>query len=297
MISTTESNTYFSTSKTIEQDKPIFIGGLQRSGTSLVRAILGSHPTLAIYKSDLPLWTKFYKHKKDLDLNNLDVTKQLLDEIVSDRKTLKIIGLTFNTEEILETLKDEPNITFGILFKHLLKQYAKLIGRPRWGLKTPHNEFWTDDIFAAYPDAKMIHLIRDPRDVAVSVESRGWDKPLEKTCKKWQQSAQLAKINKEKYAGAYIVVRYEDLVRDPESIIKQVCQVVELDYTPDMLKMDAQLGWRGSNSHFEDLGYEHEGISEKAIARYKEYLSPTDQEFIEDYLKDEMIQWQYFRFV
>jgi hypothetical protein len=293
MTLTTQANTNSPTSETVEQDKPIFIGGLQRSGTSLMRAILGSHPSLAIYKSDLPLWTKFYKHNKDLDLNNLDARKQLLDQIVSDRKSLKIIGLTFNAEEILETLNDEPNVTFGVLFQHLLRQYAKLIGRPRWGLKTPHNEFWGDAIFAAYPDAKMIHLIRDPRDVAVSVESRGWDKPLEKTCRKWQKSAQLAKINAQKYAGSYMVVRYEDLVRDPESIIQQVCQVVELDYTPDLLKMDAQLGWRGSNSHFDDLGYEHEGISDHAIGRYKEHLSPTDKEFIENNLKDEMIQWQY----
>jgi hypothetical protein len=282
-----------STVEIIKQDKPIFIGGLQRSGTSLMRAILGSHPTLAIYKSDLPLWTKYYKHYRDLDLNDPDLRMQLLDEIISDRKSLKIIGLTFNAQEILASLQHEPDVTFGILFQHLLKQYAKLIGRPRWGLKTPHNEFWTDEIFAAYPDAKMIHLIRDPRDVAVSVESRGWDKPLEKTCLKWQKSAQLGKINQEKSANSYLVVRYEDLVLNPEYITQKVCDLVELDYTPDLLKMDAQLGWRGSNSHFEDLGYEHEGISEKAIGRYSEHLSLADKEFIEDCLKEDMIQWQY----
>lgn len=72
-----------------------------------------------------------------------------------------------------------------------------------------------------------------------------------------------------------------------------MCEIVQLDYTPDLLKMDGQLGWRGSNSHFDDLGYEHEGISQQAIGRYAEHLSPTDKTFIEDYLKDEMIQWQY----
>jgi hypothetical protein len=293
MTLSTQDTPNSSTVEIIEQDKPIFIGGLQRSGTSLMRAILGSHPTLAIYKSDLPLWTKFYKQYKDSNLNDLDFRVRLLDEIVSDRKSLKIIGLTFNSQEILDSLQNESHVTFGILFQHLLRQYAKLIGRPRWGLKTPHNEFWTDEIFAAYPDAKMIHIIRDPRDVAVSVDSRGWDKPLEKTCRKWQQSAQLGKINSEKYADSYMVVRYEDLVRNPESTTQKVCDFVKLDYTPDLLKMDAQLGWRGSNSHFEDLGYEHDGISEKAIGRYVEYLDSTDRVLIEDFLKEEMIQWQY----
>ncbi|HBL10559.1 MAG TPA: hypothetical protein DD379_03955, partial [Cyanobacteria bacterium UBA11162] len=70
----------------MNQDKPIFIGGLHRSGTSLMRAIIGSHPTVAIYQTDLPLWRKFYNRYKDLDLNDPNIREQLIEKIFSDRK-------------------------------------------------------------------------------------------------------------------------------------------------------------------------------------------------------------------
>ena len=233
------------------QNKPILIGGLHRSGTSLTRAIIGSHPTLAIYKSDLPLWTKLYDRYKDKNLNQVSIRNQLVEEIVTHRKAPRGIKIKFNKEKILEALNQENYITCGLVFHHVLRLYAQGLGRPRWGLKTPYNEFWADDIFTSYPNAKMIHVLRDPRDVAASINSRGWNITLERTCKEWQKSAQLAQVNQQKYSGSYLAIRYEDLVGNPETIIRQVCEIVELEYTPELLKMEGQLGWKGSNSYFE----------------------------------------------
>ena len=139
----------------------------------------------------------------------------------------------------------------------------------------------------------MIHVLRDPRDVAASINSRGWNITLERTCKEWQKSAQLAQVNQQKYSGSYLAIRYEDLVDNPETIIRQVCEIVELKYTPELLKMEGQLGWKGSNSYFEDIGYKKQGISNLAMNRYCEHLQDSEIEFIEDQLRKEMIDWQY----
>ena len=275
------------------QHKPVLIGGLHRSGTSLTRAIIGSHPTLAIYKSDLPLWTKLYDRYKDKNLNKVKLRKQLVDEIVTHRKAPRSIKIKFNAGEILEALNQEEYVTCGIVFHHVLRLYAQRLGRPRWGLKTPYNEFWTDAIFASYPHAKMIHVLRDPRDVAASIKSRDWNITLERTCNEWQKSAQLAQLNQQKYSGSYLAIRYEDLVDNPETIVRQICEVIELEYTPELLKMEGQLGWRGSNSYFEDIGYKKQGISDLALGRYSEHLQDFEIQFIEEKLEKEMTDWQY----
>ena len=276
----------------MNQDKPIFIGGLHRSGTSLMRAIIGSHPTVAIYQTDLPLWRKFYNRYKDLDLNDANIREQLIEKIFSDRK-LEEAEVKLARDTILASLNAEKHITCGLVFEHILRQYAKQIGRPRWGLKTPYNEFFADAIFAAYPTAKMIHLLRDPRDVAVSIKSRGWDLTITQQAIDWKESVKLAQQNQQNYTGSYSVVRYEDLVSNPEAIIQQVCQVIELDYTPDLLKMDRQIGWRGSNSRFSDLGWESEEISPAAMGRYTKALSVSEIEYFQNFLKDEMISLHY----
>jgi Sulfotransferase family len=273
--------------------KPIFLGGLHRSGTSLLRGILGSHPDVAIYPSDLPLWTQFYEQYRTQNLNSWETRKQLLDEINAHPKAENLIGLIDKVEDNLNQLSNKRSINFGVIVEQLLREYAKAQGRSRWGLKTPYNEFFADAIFSTYPKAKIVQILRDPRDVAVSIQSRGWSKTLKKTCKEWKQSVRLARSHSQNYSGSYIAIQYEQLVSDPETIVRQVCQVVELDYSPDLLQMEGQQGWRGSNSHFDDIGYKKQGISQSALNRYVDLLDESDLQFIQETLKDEMVYLNY----
>ena len=214
-------------------DTPVFIGGLQRSGTSLMRAIIGSHPDIAIYPSDLPLWTDFYNRYKDLDLNNRDQCDKLMHAIQSnDRVQQCQVRIDFNA--LRNTISAEPQLTINLVFGHFMQAYAREIGRPRWGLKTPYNEFFSEAIFSAFPTAKMIQLIRDPRDVAVSYKSyqKGawkWRYNILLHIREWKKSVRLARENEMKYPGSYMTVRYEDLVLHPEKTMRQVCQRIHLD--------------------------------------------------------------------
>jgi hypothetical protein len=273
-------------------DRPVLIGGLHRSGTSLMRAILGSHPDLAIYQKDLPLWRQFYDRYKNKDLNIPEHQNQLIQNIVTHPK-FQETEIRVDEQAILESLKIEVYVDCGKVFAHILHHYAKQVGRPRWGLKTPYNEFFADAIFASYASAKMVHMIRDPRDVAVSIKSRGWKWDIQKHCSEWRKSAQLAQINTAKYQGSYIAIRYEDLVTYPQETIQQACRYADLAYTPELLQMSGQIGWHGSNSRFSDLGWHCETISEGAVGRYIEHLPPSEIQFFRDYLEADMKQWGY----
>jgi hypothetical protein len=271
--------------------KPIFIGGLQRSGTSLIRGIIGSHPEIAIFQWDLPLWTKFYDLYKRKDLRNAETLRQFISEILADQKALSA-DMNWKPGVIYNKLNKRSIITCGDVFQCILQEYAKQVGCPRWGLKTPHNEFFAGQIFNAYPDAKMIHVIRDPRDVAVSMRSLKWFPGIVPHAQLWKDSARVARYNEERFSESYIAVRYEDIVYNPEKTVQEICEVVELEYDPILLEMEGHPGWRGGNSRFSDID-DAGKISKSPIGRYQNHLSKPEVHFYQHWLKKELVHWQY----
>ena len=262
----------------VMKNDPIFIGGMQRSGTSLMRAIVGSHPDIAIFEWDLPLWTYFFDRFRNLDLTNSVPLAELIDEIFSHEK-IKACHVTLNRSAVEMRISEQADrdITCGLVFKCFLEEYAHRIGKPRWGLKTPHNEFYADKIFTAYPNARMVQMIRDPRDVAVSYKSYNngsWYYSPKAHIDKWKKSIELSQENSYRYKGRYLCVRYEDLVKNPEKTIRGVCGTLDIEFRYSMLDMDGQLGWKGNNSFFDDIGMQSRGISTCAIARYRTQLQP-----------------------
>ncbi|MFC1529698.1 sulfotransferase [Gemmatimonadota bacterium] len=256
---------------------PIFIGGLQRSGTSLLRAIVGSHPQVALFQWDLPLWTQYFDQYKHQDLGQTDNITKMIDDIFSDEKA-RDCHFDLEKDNVLRRISESNNtVTCGIIFQCILEEYAALAGRPRWGLKTPHNEFYADDIFAAYPNARMVQLIRDPRDVAVSYQSYAggaWKYSASEHISLWQRSIELSRRHNERYKEHYISVRYEDLVSDPETTVREVCATLALEFNSTMLETAGQPGWTGSNSFFGDIGKESPVISTTGIGRYQTNLQP-----------------------
>ena len=278
-------------------EKPVFIAGLHRSGTSLVRAIVGSHPTLAMYPSDLPLWQEFYEPYKNQDLNDATIRTQLVDAILSHKK-VQSLATPIDRSRLLSDLdqisiEGQALIDCGVIFAHFLQQYARLQGRSRWGLKSPFQEHYAEAMLQAYPTAKILHIIRDPRDVLVSIKSRGWYWDLKKRCKEWRNSTRLAHHWQQTYPLSYQVIRYEDLVAQPAPIVRLICAFLDLEYLPDLLLMQGQAGWSGSNSRFADVGWHSKTISPIAVGRYEGLLSKAEIEFCQSYLDKEMHQWGY----
>lgn len=221
-------------------DSPVIIGGVERSGTSLLRAILGSHPDLAIFQWDLPLWRKFYNEFGNRNMS-FDECKELLQKIASHRKALKA-EMTPDTENVLHVLRRKKKpLKCEQVFGAYLQAYAKKQGRERWGLKTPTNEFYANSIFKEFPKATLIHVIRDPRDVIVSMMKTSFMNKLSlsvyphkfkgvKTLDRWYKSSKVALKNKNRFGKKYQIVRYEDVVKSTNKSVKLICKVSELKY-------------------------------------------------------------------
>jgi tetratricopeptide (TPR) repeat protein len=241
---------------------PIFIGGMERSGTSMVRAIIGSHRDIAVYEWDHQFWIQFVPNRAKLwrKVANERLLKELLGDLFS---TKKYTALKFKPsyEKVYEILKkaDLGNIKSYPLFAAkvfsvFMDEYLFLRNKRRWAFKSPWNEFYADTIFEAYPNAKFIHVFRNIIAVSSSMKELGWIKsdPMDfmQHTLKWNRSVELIHVNSKKYRGKYLGVNYDQFVRDPEPYTEMLCAFLGISYDTNMLKMGDHPGWKGSSSAF-----------------------------------------------
>lgn len=124
----------------------------------------------------------------------------------------------------------------GPLLRLFYETYAARLGKPRWGDKTPPYLERMSAIQAVLPEARFVHVIRDGRDVALSVTPL-WFGPdsVEEAARHWATRIAAAR-SQARELNAYIEVRYEDLVDDSETTLKRVCEDLDLPWNPAMLE-------------------------------------------------------------
>jgi hypothetical protein len=267
---------------------PIFVAGLERSGTSLIFALLASHPDIAMTRRT-NMWTYFYNQYGDLSQS--ENFERCLNMMMQYKRLVK---LKPDPDRIrLEFWEGEPS--YARLFALLEKHYAERLGKPRWGDKSLNTERYADPIFDAYPEARILHMIRDPRDRYASVIKR-WEVRrggIGAGTAMWLSSVKLAKRNAQRYPAHYKLVRYETLALQPEETLRDICAFVEEDYSPAMLTMQGAANFRdeGGNSSY---GQREPGvISTDSIGRFRQILSKRDLAFMQAYTEQEMLDFSY----
>jgi sulfotransferase family protein len=257
-------------------DQPVFVAGPDRSGTTLMFALLASHPDISMVRRT-NMFRYFYERYGDLSRpENLD---RCLQDMTRYRR---MRHLQPDADRIRREFLDGPP-TYGRLFALFHAHHAERAGRPRWGDKSLHTEHHADEVFTAFPDARVVHMVRDPRDRYASVRKRhGADlSRVGAATARWLMSTRAGSRNAARYPDRYLLVRYEDLVREPEATTRRVCDHIGVRFTPEMLTMDGAPSHRdtGGNSSFGDL--EPGAISVRAVGRFRNVLAPGDLTFID----------------
>lgn len=117
--------------------------------------------------------------------------------------------------------------------------YAEREDKTRWGDKTPAYLGYVDRLATIWPDARFVVLVRDGRDVALSVMKVPFGpNNIWAAARSWAQAIRLGQDAAERYPGRVLTVRYEDLVERPEDEVRRVCDFLELAYTPEMLAIE-----------------------------------------------------------
>jgi hypothetical protein len=212
-----------------------FVVGVGRSGTTLLRLMLDSHPELAI-----PAETHFVP-----ELLERDAERRSADELVDLIVAARSWG-DFGLEE--ERLRAAATGAQGAadVLRAFYGLCAEREGKRRWGDKTPGYVKRMRPIGAGLGEARFIHLIRDGRDVALSRRARGMgdEKPIADVADLWRRRIENARRQAKRLRGRYLELRFEDLVAEPERALREVCELVELDFDPAMLAHHQRAGER-----------------------------------------------------
>lgn len=241
----------------------LFVTGLEKSGKTPLRRLLGSQPGFEL--SRLRLWSRFDGRCGDLR------DQRALDDCLA---TIRAAGIAFDAESVRLRMTEGPAAlrTYAGLFGSIARDQAEAGDRTVWGDQAAEIEAAADELLAAFPAAMILHLIRDPRDRFC--ESRGAERRggLGPAVASWMRSSRRARTNLTRHPDRYRVIRYEDLVHHPSDVLTRITS----------------------------LAGDHDPIVDEAIVpppesigRYRQLLSDGEVDYIQRASGDEMRRWDY----
>jgi Sulfotransferase family len=223
-------------------DPYLFIVGCARSGTTLVRRIVDAHPQIAITTEMhwISHYVNYFKNQNRL------VTPKLVSELSGHKRFAQFEIPREQFEGLLGSGEALPYPTF---LRRLFGLYGKINNKPLVGNKTPAYIRRMLDLHALWPEAKFVHIIRDGRDVCLSVLNwkkanhivgryAPWEEdPVSTTALWWER-----KVRKGREDGAalgpglYQETLYEDLVDEPQRECKRLCEFLGVPYDDAMIR-------------------------------------------------------------
>jgi hypothetical protein len=226
-----------------------FVVGIARSGTTLLRLMLDAHRELTIPPEThfLPrLFNHFDRWTKE-GVEGDELRERAMELITSHPRWGDI---DLDPELVRRRMADHDPLTAGDAARSFYEAYASAVGKPRWGDKSPPYTWKAKRIQRELPEAHFIHLIRDGRDVALSLSEVSWGPgDLQAAAAKWVDELGRARQRARRLApGTYMELRYEDLVEDPEPLLRRIAEFVDLPWDPGMLEYH-----RGAEDRMKDM--------------------------------------------
>ena len=210
---------------------PFFVVGAQRSGTTMLRLMLNNHPRLVVpFESGfIPVF--FRKLGEYGDLSESSNAKRLLDDICGFQKVERG-GLVPDPSAVLS----HPIASYRDLVDAIFTEYARRKGKPRWGDKTPAYITEVETLWQIFPDCKLIHVVRDGRDVALSLGGIDWGtRHIPRVAEDWRWKTLLAHKVGTVLGDRFLEVRFEDVIHDPESALRRICTFLGESFDPAVL--------------------------------------------------------------
>jgi hypothetical protein len=233
---------------------PIFVVGVQRSGTTLLAAMLASHSRLSCGPE-----THFFRRLAEADTDQLCAAESWPDRALAFLASIRhsafegheSISLLekygLQREEVANYLKlGDPSVPR--MLAGVTTLYMRRLGKRRWVEKTPDHIRYVQQIRKYFPDSPIIRIVRDPRDVALSLMEVPWGtRSLLEGLLFWKQVDEASDsffLND----GRSHSLRFEDLLGNPQDSLQRLCRFLGEEYEPTMMdtaSAGSQLNSRG----------------------------------------------------
>ena len=271
----------------LTDDRPVFVGGCPRSGTTLLSAMLSAHPALAI-----PPETRFflegYRARRRFGDLTLEANRRAFGQWVTSSDSTRFALLQLPADEVIEAVAAAPP-TIGSLTGAVLQVFARSHGAQRWGDKRPLFVEELDTVFRLVPDAQFIHIIRDARGCTASLKRLGWwGWGAPEALHKWKRSVTAGLRARRTYRpDQYLELRYEDLVVLPEEQLRRVCSFLGLDFDTAMLQHEKGAALIQQPYH----ARLSQPLDPSVMEQWRNHLTPQELALVEDragHLLDEL---------
>ena len=279
------------------RDSPIFVCGHPKAGTSLLRSVLDSHPEIIVYPEETGFFRRYLPNAEGKTLEKkLELADRYLIHIFEwnqahppEHQTgfpdRDYAGIPF--EAVRSELRKQVAQQYqheGDMLSAAMAAYGVVTGRLAassryWLEKTPYNERYARQIFDMWPQARCVHVVRDPRDNYVSYRRKHPDWTAAFFAQSWETSTRLGLRNQKEFgAQRYWLVTYEAFVEDPEKILTEMRGFLGIS-DHEALRQPTRDGreWKGNSMWAEQFNQ----ISAAPVGRWKDALNPQEVAAIE----------------
>jgi len=264
---------------------PVFVLGSPRSGTTLLYHMVLSAGGFAVLRSETHFFNLFEPGFGDLRIAR---NKENLMHAWFATRMFRISQL--KADEVRAKVMAECQ-NGGDLLRMFMGEIARKQGVERWAECTPDHLLYIERIKQTIPDALIIHVIRDGRDVALSLDKQRWIRPLpgdgerhlEVAALYWEWAVHRGRQAGRKLGGDYCEVSFEQLVRNPSPVLAEVSEFIQQDLNYDRIQKAAIGSIAQPNSSFQNGSQAGEF---NPIGRWKEALSPEQIRTMEALIGD-----------
>jgi hypothetical protein len=266
---------------------PVFVMGCHRSGTNLLYDMLLSAGGFAIYRGYLPIYKVLIPRYGAMS------SRANREKIVATwlrSKGFRRSGLP--PEQLSDRLLNECQ-TGGDFIRIVMDSVAQHQNVSRWAVYDPDDVLHCEHVKKDIPNALFLHIIRDGRDIALSLKKMGgfaplpWDRSesdsLVATALYWEWMVRRGRAAGRLFSADYLEIRYEDLVTNPRETLAQVGSFIDHDLDYDQIQRAGLGRLSETNSSFREEGSKAEI---HPLGRWKERLSAASVAAIEGTVGD-----------
>ena len=216
----------------------VFLLGLPRSGTKLLRDILNNHPLVSIDSLETQFIPKLYNEFRHISLAKRPNFHRMYEAFSNSVYALNVtnLGRSLLTEE--EWYTSCSSFSLAEVFQNFY-EITLLRERPSAliiGDKTPRYTGHVPLLMSLFPNSRFIHIVRDGRDRALS-EQHVWKKSLRKSVSNWSRVLERLQGPLKEHPDKFLEVRYEDLIAEPEATLHRVVDFLKVPWRDGLTQL------------------------------------------------------------